>query len=99
MSEEAMASVLASRDQEARIFGVFDQVNKQDTAIDVGRLGEAIHFIANASILGYDVRSAVVIYGEPQSTSLRLGQCEQLWARYGQSLMVPVCESSRPGRE
>jgi hypothetical protein len=82
-----MAAVLAARNEDARILGVFDVTNKTDAAIERRRLGEAIQFVANAPILGYDVRAAVVMYGEPGTPSLRVGDCERLWARYGQSLL------------
>ncbi|WP_348628246.1 hypothetical protein [Mesorhizobium sp. M4A.F.Ca.ET.050.02.1.1] len=56
MTEEAMAAVLAVRNTAAEILGVVDSANKTDAAVDVRRLGEAVQFLANAPILGYDVR-------------------------------------------
>ncbi|WP_348984247.1 hypothetical protein [Mesorhizobium mediterraneum] len=87
MDDEAMASVLAARDEDAQILGVFDAANKTDAAIDLRRLAEAIQFVGNASILGYDVRAAMVLYGKPGTPSLRASDCEQLWAKYGEALL------------
>lgn len=89
MGEEAMAAALAARNENAQILGVFDITNKTDAAIDTRRLGEAIQFVANAPILGYNVRAAMVLYGEPRTPSLRARDCEQLWARYGEALLRP----------
>ena len=86
-TEEAMAAALAARNEDAQILGVFDITNKIDAAIDCRRLGEAIQFVANAAILGYEVRAAVVMYGDPGTPSLRVVDCERLWARYGQALL------------
>ncbi|MER9567257.1 hypothetical protein [Mesorhizobium sp. M0571] len=74
--EKVMAAALAARNQEADIRGVFDITNKTDAAIGPRRLGEAIHFVANAPIVGYDVHAAVIMYGplgtpQPQSNRLR----------------------------
>ena len=86
-TEEAMAAALAARNEDAEILGVFDMTNNANAAIECRRLGEAIQFVANAPILGYDVRAAMVIYGEPGTPSLRVRDCERLWARYGQALL------------
>ncbi|PZV35350.1 hypothetical protein B5V02_27600 [Mesorhizobium kowhaii] len=86
-TEEAMAAALTARNEDAQILGVFDITNKTVAGIDSRRLGEAIQFVANAAILGYDVRAAVVMYGEPGTPSLRVTDCERLWARYGESLL------------
>lgn len=88
MTEEAMAAVLAFRNKGAQILGVFDSTNKTDAVVDVRRLGEAVQFVANAPILGYDVRAAIVIYGELGTPRLRAKDCEQLWARYGKALLA-----------
>ncbi|MBZ9798399.1 hypothetical protein [Mesorhizobium sp. ES1-4] len=85
MSDEAMAAVLASRDDEVQVLGVFDAANKKEASVELRRLGEAVHFIANASVLGYDVRSAIIFHaGAP---ILRAKQCEQLWAKHGALLV------------
>lgn len=87
MTEEAMAAALAARNSVAQIIGVLDCTTKSDAAIDRCPLGEAIRFVANASILGYDVRAAMVIYGERGTPSLRARDCEQLWKKYGEALL------------
>jgi Xaa-Pro aminopeptidase len=87
MDEAAMAAALAARNEDAQILGVFDVANKTDAAIDARRLGEAIQFVANAPILGYDVRAAMIMYGEPGRPTLRARDCELLWARYGEALL------------
>lgn len=53
-----MISELASRNDEARILGVFDTVNKKEAAIDHRQLGQQMQIVANASML--DVRSAMI---------------------------------------
>jgi len=88
MTEEAMAAVLAVRNKEAHILGVFDSTNKTNVTIDTRRLGEAVQFLANAPILGYEVRSAMVIYGDLGTPTLRARDCEQLWAKYGKALLA-----------
>ncbi|ESY89130.1 hypothetical protein NKI51_09355 [Mesorhizobium australicum] len=93
MTDEAMAAVLASRDDEVRVLGVFDAANKKEAAIELRRLGDAVHFIANASVLGYDVRSAMIFYGNAGVPSLRAQHCEQLWAKYSTLLVEPDCSS------
>lgn len=88
MTEDAMAAVLAVRNTAAEILGVVDSANKTDAAVDVRRLGEAVQFLANAQILGYDVRAAMVLYGDLGTPSLRARDCEQLWAKYGKALLA-----------
>lgn len=88
MTEDAMAAVLAARNTAAEILGVVDSANKTDAAVDVRRLGEAVQFLANAQILGYDVRAAMVLYGDLGTPSLRARDCEQLWAKYGKALLA-----------
>jgi hypothetical protein len=86
-TEESMAAALAARREDAEILGVYDITNKTNAAIECRRLGEAIQFVANAPILGYDVRGAMVMYGEPGTPSLRVRDCERLWARFGDALL------------
>ncbi len=62
---------------------------KAATRIGAISLGRAIQFVANASVLGYDVRAAMVLYGEPGTPSLRVWDCEHLWAQYGGALVQP----------
>jgi hypothetical protein len=59
------------------------------TRIGAISLGHAIQFVANASVLGYDVRGAIVLYGERGTPSLRISDCEHLWAQYGGALLQP----------
>ncbi|WP_292341702.1 hypothetical protein [Mesorhizobium sp.] len=87
MTEEAMAAALAARNEEAQILGIVDTTTGSEATIDSRRLGEAIQFVANASILGYDVRAAMVFYGGLRLHSLRSRDCEQLWAKYGEALL------------
>ena len=84
-----VAAVLAARNNEAEILGVLDLTNKADAKIEAIRLGEAIQFVANATVLGYDVRKAMVFYGELGTPSLRAKDCEELWAKYGVALLRP----------
>ncbi|UVK39930.1 hypothetical protein LHFGNBLO_001345 [Mesorhizobium sp. AR10] len=84
-----VAAVLAARNNEAEILGVLDLANKADAKIEAIRLGEAIQFVANATVLGYDVHAAMVFYGEPGTPSLRAKDCEELWAKYGAALLRP----------
>lgn len=88
MTEDAMAAVLAVRNTAAEILGVVDSANKTDAAVDVRRLGEAVQFLANAPVLGYDVRAAMVLYGDLGTPTLRARDCEQLWAKYGKALLA-----------
>lgn len=82
-------TVLAARSGNAEIFGVIDLTNKTEARIGAINLGMAIQFVANASVLGYDVRSAMVFYGEPGTPSLRARDCERLWAQFGGALLRP----------
>jgi hypothetical protein len=87
MDEERMAAALAARNQEADISGVFDVTSKADAAIGSRRLGEAIQFVANAPIVGYDVRAAMVRYGAFGNPSLRATDCARLWEKFGEALL------------
>jgi hypothetical protein len=87
IKEEAMAAALEARNQEAQILGVLDITNKANVPIDSCRLGEAIRFVANAPIVGYDVRAAMVMYGETGTPSLRAGDCAILWAKFGAAFL------------
>jgi len=89
VTEEAMAAALAAKNEEAQILGVVDITTGSDAKIEPCRLGEAIQFVANASILGYDLRAAMVFYGRPELHSLRRRDCEQLWSKYGETLLRP----------
>ncbi|WP_246506142.1 hypothetical protein [Mesorhizobium silamurunense] len=60
---------------------MIDLTSKIDAQIGAINLGRAIQFVANASVLGYDVRGAMVFYGEPGTPSLRKWDCERLWAQ------------------
>ncbi|RWL94320.1 MAG: hypothetical protein EOR68_22385 [Mesorhizobium sp.] len=82
-------AVLTGRGAEAEIFGVIDLTSKIEIRIGPTSLGRAIQFVANASVLGYDVRRAMVLYGEPGNPSLRVWDCEHLWAQYGGALLQP----------
>lgn len=64
MSDEAMAAVLASRDYEVQVLGIFDAANKKEVAVELCRLGEAVQFSANASVLGSDARSLDAVDSE-----------------------------------
>lgn len=88
MTEDAMAAVLAVRNKEAQIRGVVDSANKADATVDVHCVGEAVQLVANAPILGFDVRAAVVTYGDLGTPTLRARDCEQLWAKYGKALLA-----------
>ena len=81
--DDAMSSaVLAGRGADAEIFVVVDLIG----AIS---LGHAIQFVANASVLGYDVRGAMVLYGLPGTPCLRKWDCDRLWTQYGGTLLQP----------
>ncbi|RUY94881.1 hypothetical protein EN974_22815 [Mesorhizobium sp. M7A.F.Ca.CA.001.12.2.1] len=79
---------LSSRNANAEILGAFDLNNKTEAKFPIARLGEAIQFVAKASVLGYDARAAMVFYGE-SGTPLRLIDCDRLWAKYGAALLEP----------
>jgi hypothetical protein len=82
-------AVLAGRSANAEVFGVIDLTNKTEAKIGAISLGMAIQFVANASVLGYDVRNAMIFYGEPGTPSLRAKECERLWAQFGGALLRP----------
>ncbi|ADV15372.1 MULTISPECIES: hypothetical protein [Mesorhizobium] len=82
-------TVMAGRSGGAEIFGVVDLSTKAEVRINAMNLGMAIQFVANASVLGYDVRSAMVFYGEPGTPSLRANDCDRLWAQFGAALLRP----------
>lgn len=82
-------AVLAARNVDAEILGVIDLTNNAEAQIGTISLGQAIQFVANASVLGYDVRAAMVRYGELGTPSLRVGDCEQLWSQFGSALLEP----------
>ncbi|TIV21674.1 MAG: hypothetical protein E5V99_28270, partial [Mesorhizobium sp.] len=77
----------AGRGDDAEIFGVVDLTSKIETRIGAITLGHAIQFVANATVLGYDVRGAMVLYGLPGTPSLRKWDCDRLWAQYGGALL------------
>lgn len=89
MENAISTTVLAGRNGNAEILGVVDLTNKTEVHIGAMTLGTAIQFVANASVLGYDVRAAMVFYGEPGTPSLRARDCERLWAQYGGALLRP----------
>ncbi|MDX8455976.1 hypothetical protein RFM98_24895 [Mesorhizobium sp. VK9D] len=89
LDDALSTAVLAGRGADAEIFGVVDLTNKIETRIALISLGHAIQIVANASVLGYDVRGAMVLYGEPGTPSLRIWACEHLWAQYGGALLEP----------
>ncbi|TPL05917.1 hypothetical protein FJ938_14515 [Mesorhizobium sp. B2-4-14] len=87
LDDAVSSAVLAGRGVAAEIFGVIDLTGKIETRIGAISLGQAIQFVANASVLGYDVRGAIVLYGEQGTPSLRAWDCERLWAQYGGVLL------------
>ncbi|RWB69649.1 hypothetical protein [Mesorhizobium sp.] len=89
LDDAISAAVLAGRGADAEIFGVIDLTSKNEARIGATTLGRAIQFVANASVLGYDVRGAMVLYAEPGTPSLRVWDCERLWAQYGGALLQP----------
>ncbi|MDG4878736.1 hypothetical protein P9273_27025 [Mesorhizobium sp. WSM4935] len=89
LDDAISTAVLAGRGAGAEVFGVVDLNSKIETRISAISLGQAIQFVANASVLGYDVRGAMVLYGEPGTPSLRVWDCEHLWARFGGALLQP----------
>ncbi|TIX29998.1 MAG: hypothetical protein E5V37_18500 [Mesorhizobium sp.] len=44
---------------------------------------------SNATVLDYDVRGAMVLYGLPGTPCLRKWDCDRLWAQYGGALLQP----------
>ena len=89
LDDAVSSAVLAGRGTAAEIYGVVDLTSKIETRIGAISLGQAIQFVANASVLGYDVRGAIVLYGERGTPSLRTWDCERLWAQYGGALLQP----------
>ncbi|RWL50204.1 MULTISPECIES: hypothetical protein [unclassified Mesorhizobium] len=88
--DDAISSaVLAGRGRDAEIFGVIDLTTKTEARFSTLSLGHAIQFVANASVLGYDVRGAMVLYGLQGKPSLRKWDCDRLWAQYGGALLQP----------
>ncbi|RVD55663.1 hypothetical protein EN828_27255 [Mesorhizobium sp. M2D.F.Ca.ET.185.01.1.1] len=87
LDDAISSAVLAGRGGDAEIFGVIDLSSKIETRIGAISLGRAIQFVANASVLGYDVRGAMVLYGLPGTPSLRKWDCDRLWAQYGGALL------------
>ena len=87
MNNATSASVFAARGVNAEILGVVDLSNKTEAQIGPTSLRMAIQFVANASVLGYDVRKAMVFYGDPGTPSLRARDCERFWAQYGGALL------------
>ena len=94
LDDAISTAVLAGKGANADVFGVIDLTSKLETRIGAISLGHAIQFVANASVLGYDVRSAMVLYGEPRTPSLRVWDCERLWAQYGGALLQPAERSA-----
>ncbi|TGP86379.1 hypothetical protein EN866_24070 [Mesorhizobium sp. M2D.F.Ca.ET.223.01.1.1] len=89
LDDAISTAVLAGRGTGAEIFGVIDLTSKIETRIGAISLGHAIQFVANASVLGYDVRGAMVLYGLPGTPCLRKWDCDRLCARYGGALLQP----------
>ena len=89
MENAISTTVLAGKNGNAEILGVVDLTDKTEVHFGAVTLGTAIQFVANASVLGYDVRSAMVFYGEPGTPSLRARDCERLWAQFGGALLRP----------
>lgn len=89
LNDAISTAVLAGRNANAEIFGVIDLTCRNETRIGAISLGRAIQFVANASVLGYDVRNAMVLYGDPGTPSLRIWDCEHLWAQYSGALLQP----------
>ncbi|ARP64366.1 hypothetical protein A9K65_013995 [Mesorhizobium sp. WSM1497] len=89
VNDAISTAVLAGRSANAEVFGVVDLTNKAEVELGATSLGRAIQFVANASVLGYDIRGAMVFYGEPGTPSLRPRECERLWALFGGALLQP----------
>ncbi|BAB48045.1 hypothetical protein [Mesorhizobium japonicum] len=86
MTDDEMKAVFALRHVRARIMGVVDAREHKGAQIEDRYLGQAIAFIAQAPMDGFDVRAAVVLYGERGNESLRAQDCAQLWAKYGKTI-------------
>lgn len=89
VNDAISTAVLAGRSGNAEVFGVIDLANRAEVEIGATSLGQAIQFVANASVLGYDVRGAMVFYGGPGTPSLRARECDRLWALFGGALLRP----------
>lgn len=89
LDDAISSAVLACRGADAEIFGVIDLTTKIEAKFSTLSLGHAVQFVANASVLGYDVRGAMVLYGLPGKPSLRKWDCDRLWAQYGGALLQP----------
>ncbi|TPN74533.1 hypothetical protein FJ987_24825 [Mesorhizobium sp. CU2] len=89
LDDALSTAVLAGRSEAAEIFGVIDLSTKAETRISGISLGRAIQFVANASVLGYECRGAMILYGQPGTPTLRIWNCEHLWAHYGGALLEP----------
>ncbi|RAZ93074.1 hypothetical protein DPM33_00355 [Mesorhizobium hawassense] len=87
LDDAISSAVLAGRGSDAEILGVVDLTTKTEARFSTLSLGRAIQFVANASVLGYDVRGAMVLYGLPGRPSLRKWDCDRIWARYGGALL------------
>ncbi|TIQ36274.1 MAG: hypothetical protein E5X48_10850 [Mesorhizobium sp.] len=87
LDDAISTAVLAGRGADAEIFGVIDLTSNIEARIGTISLGRAIQFVANASVLGYDVRGAMIFYGDRGTPSLRVRDCEHLWAQYGGALL------------
>ncbi|RRH90056.1 hypothetical protein EH240_33550 [Mesorhizobium tamadayense] len=87
LDDAISTAVWAGRGADAEIRGVVDLTNRIEARMGAMSLGRAIQFVANASVLGYDVRGAMVFYGETGTPSLRMSNCEHLWAQYGGALL------------
>ncbi|MER9348840.1 hypothetical protein [Mesorhizobium sp. M0227] len=79
-------AVLAGRGVNAEVFGVVDLSTKTEAKIGPITLGMAIQLVANASVLGYDVRGAMIFYGEPGTPSLGQESANACGAQFGGAL-------------
>ena len=61
LDDAISSAVLADRGADVEIFGIIDLASKSETRMGPISLGRAIQFVANASVLGYDVRGAMVL--------------------------------------
>ncbi|TPN86675.1 hypothetical protein FJ987_14240 [Mesorhizobium sp. CU2] len=87
LNDAISSTVMAGRATKVEIFGVIDLNSKAEIRIGAISLGEAIQFVANASVLGYDVRGAMVRCELPGRPSLRKWDCDRLWTQYGRALL------------
>ena len=88
MANAISTIILAGRSGNSEIFGLVDLNDKAEAQISPVNLGMAIQFVANASVLGYDVRSAMVFYGGPGTPSLRARDCERSGGRQPSANLV-----------